>query len=68
MKPKFNQKLSLNKKTIANLRGAEMKNVKGGITAFYETCTCESYCCTGHTCVIIGCDTEISCWILCPEH
>ena len=55
MKPKvFNKKLSLNKKTIADLKNGEMNNVHGGIND-----TVAISC----TCVITGgcCPTQITC-------
>lgn len=61
MKPKdFNQKLTLNKRTIADLNNGEMDNLRGGgpftdddYTCFYITCLCETSpfkCCTGNPC------------------
>jgi natural product precursor len=38
---KFSKKLSLSKKTIANLNNGEMKNVQGGTTC--GTCACNTY-------------------------
>jgi len=51
MKPKvFSKKLKLNKKTIADLKGSEMKEVYGGDTApgapTCDTCLCRiTYIC-----------------------
>jgi len=35
---KFNKRLSLNKKTIADLNGKEMKNAIGGVSGVDTTC------------------------------
>jgi len=61
-KTTFNKKLTLNKKTIADLGSTEMKVVKGGATEFP---------CTFDTCTMCTCNTrcptcpEISCFIYC---
>jgi hypothetical protein len=70
----FGRKLTLNKKTIADLDGSQMKNAYGGIdctvhrtncTLCHTDCTCEytGVCCTN------GCPTECTCGTgdpLCP--
>lgn len=47
MKPKkINEKLTLNKKTIARLNGMEMDNLKGGattVTIVVSACLCDTY-------------------------
>ncbi len=53
MKPKkFNKKLSLNKKTIANLSHGQLGNMRGGFTPIL---------CTGETCRITLCATCETC-------
>ncbi len=52
MRPKkIHKKLSLNKKTIANLGNEELSIVKGG----YITGTCPDPCQTGRGCTAAGC-------------
>jgi natural product precursor len=46
---KFCKKLSLSKKTIANLNNGEMKNVQGGTTC--GTCACPTY--GGGSCITV---------------
>ena len=64
---KLSKKLVLNKKTVASLNNAEIKDIKGGETGLY-TCqaTCNTACPT--------CNTECSCvtcfpcsYIVCTE-
>jgi hypothetical protein len=79
----FKKRLTLNKKTIANLNNGELAQAKGGgLTPSCPTCeTCLTYCsCTCETCVPTGqeptdnctghktCDTYI-CYVsdTCPE-
>jgi hypothetical protein len=45
MKPrKFKQKLSLNRKTIANLNNGELGHVKGGIKPTNYFMSCPTFC------------------------
>lgn len=57
MKSKVLQKkLMLNKKTVVNLNGRAMNQVKGGVDTFYETCfTCAT--CLGSECPVGHCPT-----------
>ncbi len=53
MKPKkFRSKLSLNKKTIADLNGKEMGHLKGGCnkTGVQSGCVFTNYTCLAETC------------------
>lgn len=54
---KFDKKLGLSKKTIANLTRKGMREVKGGERD--TACTFCLYTCTGLECTIKYCDTEI---------
>ncbi len=50
----FNKKLSLNKKTIANLERSELREIGGAVTDFFS-CHMEISCiayteCVGNTC------------------
>ena len=54
MKKEFTNKLSLNKSTVANLKAADLRKVKGGGNT-EEICTwfftCDQETCQGNTCV-----------------
>lgn len=67
---KFNPKLNLSKRTIANLDAMGMKNIQGGetLTKIITCGTCLTECCTDYnTCdgiwTCVGCETkyEITC-------
>lgn len=60
----FKRRLTLNKKTIANLNYGQLVQVKGGaVTPTCPTCeTCLTYCsCTCETCVPTGQDPTNDC-------
>ena len=42
MKKKVVAKLGLNKKTVVNLNQEEKKRIKGGTSALYVTCNCNT--------------------------
>jgi hypothetical protein len=52
---KLSKKLSINKKTIANLKGREMKDANGGIQLTFQI-SCleveETICVTNHGCTL----------------
>ncbi|MDQ1352694.1 MAG: hypothetical protein QG657_3000 [Acidobacteriota bacterium] len=69
MKTSFNKKLSINKRTVANLNSREMRAAKGGVLSFDPgtTCnwneTCPDTC--GDSC---GCETAYQwCTLSCGE-
>lgn len=75
MKRKLNKKLTLNKKTVANLSADQMKDARGGATGFFcetnDTCTfdcsdhytCQSYMPCDPTFDISACPTYT---VFCP--
>lgn len=69
MKPKkFGKKLTINKKTIANLGYSKMTKVIGGahdtVPLTCDTCnTCITVC----TCDTCTCDTNCEQWTCCPR-
>lgn len=60
MKPrKLNKKLSLNKKTVVDLSGSKMNNVKGGTNTAHTMCwgnTCYLVCETHYKETCVTCD------------
>jgi hypothetical protein len=60
----FEKKLTLNKKTIANLNRGQLAQARGGgeTTSCYTCDTCLTYCsCTCETCVPTGIDPTQDC-------
>jgi hypothetical protein len=73
---KFSKKLSLNRKTIANLNIEDLGNIKGKGTVFDNTCPYYYTCDNGYTCIpgeqscfctqLPGHHTcNITCWMTC---
>ena len=68
MRKKMSRKLTLNKKTIANLNAVEMSHAFGGAT-LQDTCPETALCTVGTTCPTFNqreCDTDDT-WCQCQE-
>ena len=60
-KKNLNQKLQLNKETIANLNNDQMNELKGGLT---QVCTQVQTCGWKSECI---CTTGLPCTVTCPS-
>lgn len=66
MKTSFNKKLSLNKRTVANLNVRELRAVKGGALTYAPGTTCNMNETCPDTCAASCCETNNTCTMTCP--
>lgn len=70
MKSNFNKKLSINKRTVANLNVREMRGAKGGVLSYDPGTTCDMNETCPDTCGATGCACPTNyqgCTLSCQE-